>query len=134
MKKIVLFTQGILLCALLACQAPGAPSTDTKPDTSASSSPNPSASSSPDASSDSGTASGDANSSLKVEVDGKTYTRGQLKAFYECGASKESALKAASAQILTDIKAADAGNPAADAIYIRAANLAPNYKLTGCTI
>lgn len=141
MTQFKLLAQGLLLCTLVACQAPTSPSGDntTETNTEASSTPDNTAGVNVDANVGvnvgENTSSTDANSSMTVEANGNTYTRGQLKAFYECGAAGSSPLKGSAAQMLTDIKAADEGNPAAAAIYVRAATNVPNFvNLTGCEI
>lgn len=141
MKKTIILAQSILVLALFSCQAPGTPTPETSPSPEASAAT--SSGVSLDANVDINTGistgtdtevSGDANSALTVEVEGQTYTRGQLKTYYVCAANGNSALKSAAALMVTDIEAADSGNPAAASIYVRAATNVPNYKLTGCSL
>jgi len=140
MKKTIILAQSILVFALFACQTPSTPTPDASPSAEASPSPTASASSGINVDANvgvntgTGSTSGDANSALTVEANGMTYTRGQLKAYYECGANGDSPFKGVAAQMVTDIKAADSGNPAAEAIYVRAATNVANYNLPGCSI
>lgn len=151
MKKSIIVLQSVLLLGLMACQAPTTPDPQTTaPATETSASTDTIASTSNsvtvdttvgvDANGEGSTtppaSTGDANSQLTVEANGQTYTRGQLKSYYECAASKDSAFKGPAAQIMTDIEAADAGNPAAASIYVRAATNVALYQaqISGCSI
>jgi hypothetical protein len=151
MKKSMIVLQSALLFGLMACQAPTtpepqttAPATETSESTGtpASTSTSVTVDTSVDVGANAGSSTtppastADANSQLTVEANGQTYTRGQLKSYYGCAASKDSAFKGPAALIKTDIEAADAGNPAAEAIYVRAATNLALYQsqISGCSL
>lgn len=151
MKKSIIALQATLLFGLMACQAPTSPDPQTTPPaTETSASTEVSSETSTEVSTSTSVevetpgeisaslpaSTEDVNSQLTVEANGQTYTRGQLRSYYECAAAKESALKGAAALILADIEAADAGNPAASAIYVRAATNVALYQgqISGCSL